>query len=484
MNTTAISAAFPQAGHYAAMIGPRDWLLKEPRGDRPFPYSERHLQCVWFDSSHRPVALTASSGEAVNVEDPGCWNLEAGPDFLDAVLVIGPDERRVTGDVEIHVRPPDWKSHGHADDPRYDGVVAHITYFPGTVPANVLPGGAVQVSLKDAINTDPAFSFESIDVAAYPYAPFREDTPPCANILASWSPGDIGALLESAGEHRLKIKALRLAHTMGERGREQALYEEIMCALGYKHNRAAFRLLAQRVELEALRGDSDGDATNAYSILLGVAGLLPASVSPRWDDQTRVFVRQLWDNWWKQQSAWERVVMPRSSWRLSGTRPQNHPVRRLAAASVLFAPEQGFLSRFVELSEAPPDTLLEDAEHLFLETGKMEYWRFRLGLGGKRQPRQVALVGRERIASILANVLVPFLASGGMDVVPLLGVLPPEHHNSLARRMAFTLLGPDHNPALYRNGLSQQGLLQIFHDFCLNNRTNCKDCALCTALGN
>jgi hypothetical protein len=28
----------------------------------------------------------------------------------------------------------------------------------------------------------------------------------------------------------------------------------------------------------------------------------------------------------------------------------------------------------------------------------------------------------------------------------------------------------DHNPALYADGLRQQGMLQLFHDFCLPNR--------------
>ena len=35
------------------------------------------------------------------------------------------------------------------------------------------------------------------------------------------------------------------------------------------------------------------------------------------------------------------------------------------------------------------------------------------------------------------------------------------------REAAHQLLGPDHNPAMYRSGLRQQGLLQIYFDFCV-----------------
>jgi hypothetical protein len=48
--------------------------------------------------------------------------------------------------------------------------------------------------------------------------------------------------------------------------------------------------------------------------------------------------------------------------------------------------------------------------------------------------------------------------------------------------MAYTLFGPDHNPAEYRTGLRQQGLIQMFHDFCLVNRCDCGRCALPGAL--
>jgi hypothetical protein len=51
------------------------------------------------------------------------------------------------------------------------------------------------------------------------------------------------------------------------------------------------------------------------------------------------------------------------------------------------------------------------------------------------------------------------------------------------RETANALFSRDHNPALYAgNGLLQQGLLQIHHDFCLNARAGCANCALAQAL--
>ena len=64
----------------------------------------------------------------------------------------------------------------------------------------------------------------------------------------------------------------------------------------------------------------------------------------------------------------------------------------------------------------------------------------------------------------------------------ILKTLPAEDDNRFARHTAHALFGHDHNPDLYHSGLPQQGLLQIFHDFCLNSRNGCLDCAFPDAL--
>ena len=89
-------------------------------------------------------------------------------------------------------------------------------------------------------------------MTAYPYARPPDRPLPCAEVLAGWPPSDRAALLNAAGEERLRLKTLRIAAAIRERGAPQTFYEETMAAFGYKHNRAAFRLLARKVSLAAL----------------------------------------------------------------------------------------------------------------------------------------------------------------------------------------------------------------------------------------
>ena len=138
--------------------------------------------------------------------------------------------------------------------------------------------------------------------------------------------------------------------------------------------------------------------------------------------------------------------------------------------------------QFIGLNIDDPKAWFSKAEAILGQSAVMDYWTRRLSFSGKPQESETVLIGAGRIAAILSNVVIPFLAASGVRITPLLDFLPPEEDNSLIRRTAFVLFGRDHNPALYQNGLRQQGLLQIFNDFCLNNKTACADCRFAEAL--
>ncbi|HEY8240845.1 MAG TPA: DUF2851 family protein, partial [Kiritimatiellia bacterium] len=365
--------------------------------------------------------------------------------------------RRIAGDVEIHIHPYDWRAHKHRDDPRYQRVRVHVTYFPGRLPESELPPGAIQVALKDALAADPAFAFDHIDISAYPFAA-RAAIPPCLAELKTWSADARENLLDAAGEERLRRKAEALAARIEERGRDQVVYEEILTALGYKQNKAPFRRLAAILPLDVLRDETRGDPLAACALLTGVAGLMPPDTAPAWDDETRAFVRALWNAWWKQRERWQVRALSRDAWNFAGMRPLNHPVRRLAAAAQLFTQPDASPERLASLVDP--------------------YWSHRQSLGGIRSDEPIALLGEDRIRAITLNVTIPLLAATGdqAGVARVLEKLPPEQDNAIVRQTAANLFGRDHTPKLYATGLRRQGLVQVFHDYCLNDRSRCATC--------
>lgn len=448
-----------------------------------FHWTERHLQCIWFDERLRPKELKTLSGETIMVESPGRWNLEAGPDFVDARLRVGAEQRRLAGDVELHVRPTDWDRHRHDRTGLYANVILHVTYFAG--PSAATAAGILHLPLSAALSAVRDFSFDDVDLAAYPHAVLPLTPRPCGTALASqpdrWAP-----LLASAGLHRLQIKSRRLAERLNRSGDlNQLLFEETLAALGYKHNTAVFRRLAQRLPVAAW--DSHAPVEQTYARMLGVLGLLP-DIERAEDDESRRFGRKLWDGWWRDPvTAVEGETWPvlRHS-----TRPLNAPERRLAAAAALFAGPTALHDLVKSVSIEPAKSwfkrmaacltnCLESTESLAFS----EFWRWHITLTGKRQPRSATLLGAPRLSAILANVVVPLLLARDEQASVLANHLPSEDVSAPMRETANALFSRDHNPALYAtSGLLQQGLLQIHQDFCLNARGGCGECALARAL--
>lgn len=477
MYTTLHTVAFPLSARYRLCAASAPSSVRETASGAAFPWSERHLRCLWYDPRYRPAAFDTADGQQVTVIDPGRWNLEAGPDFQDATLLAQPGARRVQGDVELHVRPAEWEQHGHRNDTRYQRLIAHVCWFPGTLPAHMLPPGTLQIAQQPAFTNRPTFSFEALDVTAYPYAALDAE-PPCRMRLRARMPQEQAAVLDAAGQERLRRKAARMTSDIEARGADQVLYEETMAALGYKHNRQPFREMAVHLPEALLRDQSKADMRHAYAILCGVSGLLPLRARPDWDGETRAFIRSLWDLWWKHAAPWSGRTLQRTDWVLASCRPPNQPLRRLMAAAEWFGTRPTLAEHLRTIATQPADEFVPAALARLVMTGQATFWATRQGLGGDRLTRPLALVGRGRAAAIMLNVVLPWLAAQGHTtlVAAALALLPPEDDNQGVRHTAHALFGHDHNPALYRTGLRQQGLLQIFHDFCLNVHGGCVDC--------
>jgi hypothetical protein len=276
----------------------------------------------------------------------------------------------------------------------------------------------------------------------------------------------------------LQNKVLTISRLLEDRGdREQIFYEEFMEALGYKQNKIPFRALAKTIPLSLLRNSRD----HSLAILLGAAGLLPQP-----DMVTEPFVaryiRTLWDIWWK---SGLQELDKSIEWTLHGLRPNNHPTRRIAAAAALFSGEPNLLQQIDRSGKSlQGEGWIREITRIIGECCSWPYWNRQLLFNSVPQDRRESrLIGSKRINAILTNVIIPFYAAECGLPPDTFEHIPPEDISSPMRTAAWYLLGRDHNPALYSgNNLLQQGLLQIYLDFCLPVKSGCNDCRLCKKL--
>ena len=417
--------------------------------------SELELQARWFagDFGRR---FTSVAGEEIEIVQFGTWNREAGPDFSDAAIRInGSDPMR--GTMEFDLVDRSWETHGHSTNPTFDDAILHVfveqsdrTFFSRTKSNRNVP----QVRVDPAILSD---KFSAVVPLARPGR--------CQAPLKDLPQDRLESILTAASQFRLQRKSARMKSIVENHGRDAALFQELAAALGYKQNKLAFTLLAQRLPLGPLRKTPD----DLEAMLFGVAGFLTAPDLAAYRDETRGYVRNLWDRWWPHRDELQRLVLPAKLWRLGGARPLNHPQRRLGALAILAKQWPAFIKAIARRNTKTARDFFLDLSHPF--------WNFHYTLTSEQASQEMAIIGDTRIADILANVLLPYFLADGAEVWPIYEKLPARLTNRRLETGATRLFGSDsRRPQFTKTIAQQQGLLQIYEDFCLQDNSDCAQC--------
>ena len=416
-------------------------------------WSELEYQALWYSGAFGSM-FRSTNGSSIEILQFGFWNKEAGPDFVHALIRVN-GSQTLAGDIELDLSAADWERHLHGENPAFSNVILHVflrrsgvTSFTRTIEHHEV----LQVELtKDSRST---IVQTEIDLAK-PGA--------CCSPLAHFTDQKIDQLLETAARVRLEQKTQLLRRAVHIHGVDEALFQALAVAFGYKWNKVPFLILAQRVTLQRLRADAGA----AEAILFGLAGFLESADPGKNLVPPTHYAASLWTHWWKVRSELHTLVLAPEHWKLGGSRPVNHPHRRLGTLAVL-------ASRWSEFRKQSDD--LAKVCHWF-EGLKHSFWDFHYTLHSSATPTPLALLGKARVNEILANVLFPLVAFSGAVDWERYKQVRTELGNKHLELAGIRLFG-DQKRARTRTRFlfQQQGLLQIFEDFCLANRNDCRDC--------
>ena len=402
---------------------------------------EQLLQAIWQHQRLRRRDLPTTDGRLKAILRPGFLNLEAGPDFRRALVQVG-NAKPLECDVEVDVRSAGWRQHGHDTNPAFGTVGLHVVWQAGPYG----PSGLPVVELQNQLDAPLGQLTDALGQATT--LPPQNVRGRCAAPLRDLPAEGVADLLGQAAQVRLETKAAALAAIAERAGWEQALWDGLFTALGYKQNSWPMRRLAELLpELRRGLGQTP-EPVVLLARLLGTGGLLPDQLDR--DKLTNRYLRTLWDQWWRDRDRLARRILPSSAWTFHGLRPANRPERRLALAAHWLAKRD-----FV--------TWLDD-------------WICQLP---KKPSPAASLLGH-----LAVNVLLPWLHArataadnDGLDarVAERYFAWPKAQDNSRLKFVRQRLFGGRRVPL--RGAALQQGLLQVQADFC--NRTNalCEDCA-------
>lgn len=456
---------------------------------------EKLLQAIWQHQRLRRDELTTLDGRNVRVLHPGFGNAGSGPDFRDALVQIGDDPPR-SGDVEVDLRANGWRAHGHDRNPAFQNVILHVVW-----DADRTVGGPPLLPVRMAL--DAPLGELSLWLEREPAKPLPENLQgKCSAPLRALSEEQLLELLRQAAEVRLQSKAAQFQARARHVGWEQALWEGLFRALGYKHNVWPMQCLA---ETRSRWTDGARSPLALQARLLGISGLLPAEFN-RAQAGDGSYLRKVWDHWWRERDKFEDCLLPQKLWRFHGLRPANHPQRRLALAAhwlcagnlaaqierwcAASLPERGLLGSLVEVLQVERDDFWS------------WHWTFRTARLKKSQP----LLGSTRVTDLAVNVILPWLwtragspcginlashrptreptiprGEGGNaqlqgEILGRYHAWPSAEDNAVLRLARQRLLGGASRNVL-RGAAAQQGLIQIVRDFCDHSNAVCDDCS-------
>ena len=243
------------------------------------------------------------------------------------------------------------------------------------------------------------------------------------------------ALLNRAGDERFLSHSSRLRMLTSAQPPEQTLWESLCDALGYRHNRHPFLMLATAAPLPilsaaALRLPEAQRETTLTQWLLRLAGfesgLVPAGLGPALDSR---------------------------EWRLFRVRPPNHPRRRILGAAALVARfcESGLIAGLSAAAAAGDAKAL--TKMLTVAAGD-----------GKPAP-----IGTARARDMAVNVVLPFLHAhrtqagdyaGAEQTLELYRRYGRLSDNEITRELAAALQEPAWG-RIADNARRQQGLIHL-----------------------
>jgi hypothetical protein len=430
--------------------------------------NELELQGRWF-AGEFGKDFVSTSGDKIDIVQFGTWNRESGPDFCEtAVRVNGSEPLR--GCIEIDLVDRNWDLHGHATNPAFEETVLHVfvdksdrEFFTRTKSNRNVP----------QVRIDPATLPEAFSANIPLARPGR-----CQAPLGNLPEDRVRSVLDAAAQFRLQKKAARIRAKIDNHGADETLFQEIAAALGYKENKLPLTLIAQRLPLKTLRKNLD----DAEAVLFGLAGFLESPDLAIYKKSAKNYVRDLWDRWWPHRDRLQRLILPAKIWKLSSTRPVNHPQRRLAALAILIREWPAFRRA---LSKARAGGTPATTARKFFSALDHPFWKTHYTLTADASPEPMALVGESRVADILANVIFPFWRAEDIDPSTSLGTsVWPEYAKLRARltnrrleTAAARLFGESPRRRDFTKTLAhQQALLQIYEDFCLQDNSDCAHC--------
>ncbi len=299
---------------------------------------EDFFHFLWQNLHFTQSGLRTTCGQSVRILHPGFRNDGDGADYRFSRIRL--DGMLFCGDVELHKTTSEWYRHGHQRDSRYERVVLHVVVCDDLYRRNAIASDGHRIPTLELRSSLPA------SLSRLWRAWHRPVALPCSGLVSELPEYRLRTILgrwdRSYFRYRLnRMMALFPAETPLSAAWMQMLVRGVFQGLGYHKNQEPMLRMAG-VFLEAhSNGSGSGLVPGREQRLQPEPAPTPPQPAPTppqpaptpQPDRVRSLAESL-----LRESGLETsraVILKRTDWDLSSSRPANRPAVRLPQATEL-----------------------------------------------------------------------------------------------------------------------------------------------------
>jgi hypothetical protein len=414
--------------------------------------TERLLQFIWQFQYFSKNELHVEQGDKLSILYPGQYNINQGPDFLNAKVIIG--AATWAGNIELHICSSDWLKHNHGSDKNYVNVILHVVWEHDveitTDSGCVLPA----LSLKNLVPKVLLQRYESL-MASQHFVPCQMYLPVLNEI--SWL-----AWKERLAVERLHRKSTLIIDQLAEANNhwEEVFWRMLARNFGIKVNADIFEDVAKTLSVNILAKHKN-QIHQLEALLLGQAGLLERDFE---EDYPQLLQREY--RFFQKKYLLTQIAVKPFFLRM---RPANFPTIRLGQLAMLIHLSSHLFSRVKETGD------VNEVKQLLNVTAN-DYWHYHYLLDepSDYQPKQL---GRQMAENIVINTIVPVLFSYAFynsdeqlkdKCLQWLAALSAEKNSITNKWTSFKVSNA--------NAMESQALIELKNNYC--NEKRCLECSV------
>ncbi|HEY9220097.1 MAG TPA: DUF2851 family protein [Lutibacter sp.] len=414
---------------------------------------ENLLHFVWKLKLFSVAQLKSTNGEIIEIISAGTANLNAGPDFLNAKLVI--NNQLWAGNVEIHLNSSDWYAHNHEIDENYDSVILHVVWEHSVDVFRKTNQPIATLELKNYISKELLDNYEQLFSKNKNWINCEKDIESVDSfILTNW--------LERLYVERLEYKSEQIQNTVNKLNNnwEAALFVLLAKNFGLKINSEAFMNFANSFDFSIVRKVSS-NLVQLEALFFGQAGLLSNNYGSEYFENLKREYNFL-------KVKFQLTPISNGQIQFFRLRPNNFPTIRLSQLAMVYHSHQNLFSKIIEMEA------IKEFYGLF-DLATSNYWETHY-IFESTSKKSIKKITKPFIDLLLINTIIPlkflYLKSLGKNnissVLTIIANIKPEKNEIISKFNELNIKS--------KTAFETQALLQLKNEYC--SKQLCLSCAV------